>query len=87
LGHEPVAPTRVPARVPAALDAVVLEPAWTPALELARRLRERDTNLAVVFESIEPWISEVESLRPLRYLLKPFGLRELEEAIHAVGAA
>jgi DNA-binding response OmpR family regulator len=29
---------------------------------------------------------EFESLRALRYLVKPFGLRELEEAIQAVGA-
>jgi DNA-binding response OmpR family regulator len=86
LGHEPLAPARMPAHIPAALDAVVLEPAWEPALELARRLREGDPKLPVVFESIEPWTPEFESLRPLRYLVKPFGLRELEEAIQAVGA-
>jgi hypothetical protein len=86
LGHEPLAPARMPAHIPAALDAVVLEPAWAPALELARRLLEGDPKLPVVFESIEPWIPEFDSLRPLRYLVKPFGLRELEEAIQAVGA-
>ena len=86
LGHEPLAPASLPAHVPTALDAVVLEPAWAPALELARRLREGDPKLPVVFESIEPWTPEFESLRPLRYLVKPFGLREFEEAIQAVGA-
>jgi hypothetical protein len=47
---------------------------------------EGDPKLPVVFESIEPWIPEFDSLRPLRYLVKPFGLHELEEAIQAVGA-
>jgi hypothetical protein len=51
----------MPAHIPAALDAVVLEPAWAPALELARRLLEGDPKLPVVFESIEPWTRRGDS--------------------------
>jgi CheY-like chemotaxis protein len=84
LGHEPLAPARLPARVPSGVDAVFLEPAWAPALELAGRLRERNPKLPVVFESIDPASPGLPSLTPVRHLLKPFGLRVLEQAIEAV---
>jgi CheY-like chemotaxis protein len=84
LGHEPVAPARVPVRAPAAVDALFLEPAWAPALELAGRLRERDPKLQVVFESIEPESPGLGNLQPVRHLVKPYGLRALEQAIKAV---
>jgi DNA-binding response OmpR family regulator len=80
-GHEPLAPERVPARPPPDLDALVLEPAW--AEELARALRERDGNLPVVFTALDPASAARFELRPLRYLLKPYSLRDLEEAIAA----
>jgi CheY-like chemotaxis protein len=84
LGHEPLAPTRLPVRGLAAVDAVFLEPAWAPVLELARGLRERNPELPVVFESIEPVSPARAALRPVHYLVTPFGLRELEQAIEAV---
>jgi DNA-binding response OmpR family regulator len=84
LGHDALAPAAVPARVPGGLRAIVLEPYWVPALELARTLRKRDRELPLVFESLEPTSPASGELRPLRYLVKPFGLRELEESIEAV---
>jgi hypothetical protein len=38
----------------------------------------------VVFESIEPVSPARAALRPVDYLVTPFGLRELEQAIEAV---
>jgi two-component SAPR family response regulator len=69
------------------IDAVFLEPAWAPGLELARKLHERNPKLPMVFESVEPGAPVPDNLQPLRYLLKPFGLRELEQAIEAALAA
>ena len=87
LGHEPLAPERLPVRRLGTLDAVFLEPAWAPGLELARKLHERDRRLPIVFESLEPRGTVREDPRPLRYLQKPFGLRELEQAIEAALAS
>jgi two-component SAPR family response regulator len=83
LGHEPLAPASLPFPALDSLDAVVLEPAWAPALELARRLREHDPRLPLVLESIEATSDARAGLRPVRYLVKPFRLGELEEAIIA----
>jgi hypothetical protein len=66
LGHEPLAPARVPTHVPGAVEAVFLEPAWAPALELAGKLRGRTPKLPMVFESIEPEGFGLDSLRPVR---------------------
>jgi hypothetical protein len=56
-----------------------------PHLRSPRRRRPRAGLGSHVREhrAVDP---EFESLRALRYLVKPFGLRELEEAIQAVGA-
>jgi hypothetical protein len=43
LGHEPIAPATLPVSELAPLDALLLEPTWVPALELARGLRESDS--------------------------------------------
>jgi DNA-binding response OmpR family regulator len=84
LGHEALAPAAVPARAPGGLRAIVLEPHWAPALELVRTLRKREGELPLVFESLQPTSPASGELHPLRYLVKPFGLRELEESIEAV---
>jgi DNA-binding response OmpR family regulator len=83
LGHEALAPAYIPTGTLPALEAVVLEPAWAPALELVKALRAKDAGLALVFASLELTSAESAALRPVRYLVKPFGLRELEEAINA----
>ena len=46
-------------------------------------MRARNEQLPIVCASIYPESDEVESLRPLAYLLKPFGLEELERALCA----
>jgi CheY-like chemotaxis protein len=83
LGHEPVAPATLPVSGLAPLDALVLEPAWAPALELARGLRASNPELPIALTTIETASPARASLRPVRYLLKPFTLGELEKAIEA----
>jgi DNA-binding response OmpR family regulator len=83
LGHEVVAPGYVPERPPN-VDAVILEPTWPQALELAKALRGADGRMPIVFASLEPWGVDSTGIRPVRRLLKPFGLRDLEAAIRAV---
>jgi hypothetical protein len=81
LGHEAVAPGEVPSRPIADVDAVILEPTWAPALEFVKVLRARDGNLPLIFASLDPWAVDTADLRPVRRLLKPFGLGDLEGAI------
>ena len=83
LGHEAVTPGYVPER-PSKVDAVILEPTWPQALELAKALRAGDGRLPIVFASLEPWSTDTTDIRPVRRLLKPFGLRELEGTIRSV---
>ena len=83
LGHEALAPATVPTGKLPDLNAVFLEPAWRPALELAQALKAKNARLPVVFESIELGSGREADLNPVRYLVKPFALADLEEAIAA----
>jgi hypothetical protein len=78
LGHEPV---RFDGRVPDAhdFDAAVIEPAIPGALLVAERLRRE--GVALVFASILPAESAALALQPVAYLVKPFALHDLEEAL------
>jgi CheY-like chemotaxis protein len=81
LGHEALALTSLPTDDHPTVDAIVLEPAWIPGLEFARTLRERNPGARIVLESIEPDSEARREFRPVRFLVKPFGLADLEQAL------
>jgi CheY-like chemotaxis protein len=81
LGHEPVlAPADRPGDLPEC-DVLLLEPAAATAYELAERLRRRSPELPIVVASIYLPSPPVMALDPVAYLVKPFPLAELEQAI------
>jgi DNA-binding NarL/FixJ family response regulator len=81
MGHEPVLVTSLATDDLPSVDAIVLEPAWGPGLEFARTLRESNPGARIVLESIEPDSEARWELRPVRFLVKPFGLADLEQAL------
>jgi CheY-like chemotaxis protein len=85
LGHEPVYPAggRVRTLPEGDVDVILLEPADPASLSAAERLRGRCAELPIVCASIHPDSGETARLRPLAYLLKPFGLADLERALAA----
>jgi DNA-binding response OmpR family regulator len=84
LGHEAVYPTgRGGALVAVDVDVLLLEPADPTARVAADSLRARDEALPIVCVSIDPEAEQVAYLRPLAYLVKPFGLADLERALCA----
>jgi CheY-like chemotaxis protein len=78
LGHESLCVTRGDGSDLPPIDAMLVEPAAPAALELARSLRARFPELAIVCASIFPAEPAALELGPLAYLEKPFGLSELE---------
>jgi CheY-like chemotaxis protein len=63
-------------------DVLLVEPAYPEPFEAARRLRLAHPDLPIVCASIhEPIREEVQVLRPSTYLLKPFSLVELRDAL------
>jgi CheY-like chemotaxis protein len=79
LGHE-VAFSN--GRTVAQPDVVLVEPAYRDAFESALRLRHAYPQLPIVCASIhEPSQETVRALLPSTYLLKPFGLAELRDAL------
>ncbi|MDP9303987.1 MAG: hypothetical protein M3O92_05715 [Actinomycetota bacterium] len=63
-------------------DVLLVEPAYPEAFEAALRLRLVHPDLPIVCASIhEPVREEVQVLRPSTYLLKPFSLVELRDAL------
>ena len=80
LGHEPVVyngGTEDPMNV----DAAVIEPGEGPGISVARQLRPR--GVEVVFISIFPAEQAALDLKPSAYLVKPFPLYALENALTA----
>ena len=80
LGHEPVAYVGGDIEH-IGVDAAVIEPGETSALQVARSLRGR--NVPVLFTSIYPADAAVLELEPAAYLVKPFPLYALERALEA----
>jgi CheY-like chemotaxis protein len=80
LGHEAVYPNGhgLPDEE---VDALLLEPADPDALAAAESLRARNAGLPIVCASIDPDSERAARLTPVAYLLKPFGLTELEQAL------
>ncbi len=89
LGHEPVLPASPQGEaLPATeVDVLLLEPADSQALATAAALRRRNEALPIVCASIHPDFGPAERLRPHAYLVKPFGLAELEAALRSAVAS
>ena len=83
LGHEAVFPSGRHGEVlpEANVDVLLVEPADTAALSTAERLRSGCGELPIVCASIHPDSEQSGALRPFAYLIKPFGLCELERAL------
>ena len=69
--------------MPTDVDIVLLEPADSDARAAAEALQRRPGGITVVCTSIYPDSGQAGSLHPLAYLVKPFGLAELERALTA----
>jgi DNA-binding response OmpR family regulator len=85
LGHEAVFPQERAgdASSSGAVDIVLLEPADPEARSAAEAVLRRDRRIPAVCASIDPDSRRAVGLRPLAYLVKPFGLSELERALTA----
>jgi len=85
LGHEPVYPTGRRGEVlpEGDVEVLLIEPADPGAVLAAETLRHEHEELPIVCASIYPDSEEAARLRPLAYLVKPFGLAELERALSA----
>jgi two-component SAPR family response regulator len=66
---------------PDAVDVVVLEPELLRGVQLAKLLREVRPDLPVVIQSLQPLTDEARELRPAAYLMKPWSLSQLSQAI------
>jgi DNA-binding NarL/FixJ family response regulator len=82
LGHEPVVSDGSRSQL-FGIDALVLEPGSEGALELAAWTREHAPDVAIVCTSIFPPWHETDALGPDAYLVKPFALHQLENALSA----
>ncbi len=80
LGHEAVCGLDLRT---ADIDALVVEPGSHEGLEAARALRAEHADLPIVMVSIYPKSAETLALEPSSYIVKPFRLPELEQAITA----
>jgi hypothetical protein len=81
LGHSPVVWSGGDLDV-SALDAAIVEPGEPAGMRVAIRLTA--AGVPVLFTSIFPPDDSTTSLHPAAYLLKPFPLYRLEEAISEV---
>lgn len=73
---------------PPEVDAVVLEPSWARGLAVARALRARNGGLPFVCISTHPAGElgpDVSALGARSYLLKPFSIAQLKEALAFIG--
>ena len=77
LGHEPVLEDAELAPV----DAILLEPAHAPSVERAQAFRAVNRDTPIVCASIELPDAGSRRLAPIAYLVKPFGLPDLQHAI------
>ena len=83
-GHEPVAYVGAPSGAPADVDALLIEPAVPEADELATRLRSERPRLPIICVSIAAPTPEVLALAPVAFFEKPFSLKDVDDALHAV---
>jgi CheY-like chemotaxis protein len=78
LGHEVAFFDGLPLANP---DVVLVEPAHAEALEAALRLQRDNPGLPIVCASVNGHSREVQVLRATTYLVKPFSLVELTDAL------
>jgi DNA-binding response OmpR family regulator len=85
LGHEPFFPEDETGQSfdAGAVDVLVIEPADPRALAAAQILRLKREDVPIVCASIYPPSSHTRRLGPVAYIVKPFALGELEQAIQA----
>lgn len=88
LGHETVVPAEEsqPGFDARAVDVLVIEPADPRALAAAQILRLQREDVPIVCASIHPPSSHTLRLEPVAYIVKPFALGELEDAVRAAVA-
>jgi hypothetical protein len=77
LGHEPVLDDADLAPV----DAIVLEPSHAPSVERAQAFRAANGNTPIICASIDLPDAGSRRLAPTAYLVKPFALPDLEDAL------
>jgi DNA-binding NarL/FixJ family response regulator len=65
------------------IDVLVVEPGAPESLAAAKALRAESPDLPIVIVSIYPKSPETMALRPAAYIVKPFRLGELEQALAA----
>ena len=80
LGHEPIVSDGSHDQL-FGVDAIVVEPGCDASLATAEWAREHTPEIAIVCTSIYPASHRSQTLRPDAYLLKPFPLYELENAL------
>jgi CheY-like chemotaxis protein len=83
LGHEPILCDGTRAQV-FAVDLIVVEPGDDEARSLAAWTRKHAPNVGIVCASIFPPWEETDALKPDAYLVKPFPLSQLEQALCAM---
>jgi DNA-binding response OmpR family regulator len=81
LGHE--AAFLTPATVTETVDLVLVEPASAECLEAATKLRASRPGLPIVCASLHGRTADIDLLEPLVYLVKPFTLVNLADALEA----
>jgi DNA-binding response OmpR family regulator len=80
LGHEPLVSDGSHDQL-FGVDAVVVEPGCAESLATAEWTREHAPDVAIVCTSIYPASHKSVTLKPDAYLVKPFPLYELENAL------
>jgi hypothetical protein len=86
IGHEPIGHGEL-TEDDDAPAVMILEPASAVDLAAAARLRRRLESLPIICTSIGPPDEATRDLQPVAYLLKPFHLGDLEDAIASALAA
>jgi CheY-like chemotaxis protein len=81
LGHE--AAFLTPATVTETVDLVLVEPASTECLEAATELQTKRPGLPIVCASLYERTADIDLLQPTAYLVKPFTLVNLTDALEA----
>ena len=82
LGHEPV----LGVDAPSGCRLVLLEPGWPEGVERARAVLQDEPELPVVAASIFPSSVFPADIQFARHLVKPFTLRQLDQAIAEAAA-
>jgi CheY-like chemotaxis protein len=83
LGHQPLPIDELARSTLPRGDAAIVEPATDESFAAALELRAAQPELPIVCLSIYPRSDATAALTPVGYVLKPFSLAELENALTA----